>query len=280
MEAEAILHRGDALALLGLSDDRGGPGESAAALQRLDHLLHVVAVDLDRVPAEGLELGAHVSDVHDVLGGAVGLKMVVVDDRGQVVDAEVDRRGRRLPCLPLLAVAVGEHPEHLRGVVEPVEPQRQADAHAHREALPERAGRDLDAGRAAHVGVSLELGADLAQPHQVLEREVAVLSQRRVLDRSGVALAEHEAIARRPVGILGVVAQHAVVERRDDVGRRQRRVQVAGLRHREHPHAVEAKHRRPALELRNRRLRLRALGELRAAAWDPEPASGVSRRRG
>ena len=122
-----------------------GPVERAAALERVDDGAHVVAVDLDRVPAEGLELGAHVAGVHDLLGGAVGLQVVVVDDRGEVGDAEVRRRGRRLPGLALLAVAVGEHAEDVGGVVEAVEAQRQRDPEAHREALAERAGRDLDA---------------------------------------------------------------------------------------------------------------------------------------
>ena len=222
VETEATLHRGDSLALLGLSDDRGGLSERAAALQRLDDLLHVMAVDLDRVPAEGLELGPHVADVHDLLGGAVGLQVVVVDDRGQVGDAEVNRGGRRLPGLALLAVAVGQHPEHVGGVGEAVEAQRQADPDAHRQALAERAGGDLDPGGAAHVRMPLELGPDLPQPHQVLEREVAVLGERRVLDGRRVALAEHEPVAGRPFGVVGIVTEHSVVERCHDVRRRER----------------------------------------------------------
>ena len=172
-----------------------------------------------------------------------------------------DSGRRRLPGLPLLAVAVGEHAEHLGGLVEIVQPQRKSDPEAHREALPQRAGRDLDAGRALHVGVALELGADLAQPHQVLEREVAVLGEGGVLDRRRVALAEDEAVARRPVRVVRVVPKDPVVERGEDVGRRQRRVEVAGLRDREHPHAVDAQDGRPALELGDARLRRTPLGE-------------------
>ncbi len=142
--------------------------------------------------------------------------------------------------------------------VEAVEPQRERDPERHREALAERAGRDLDAGGAVHVGVALELGADLAQAHQVLEREVAVVGERRVLDRRRVALAEDEAVALGPVGVLRVVAQDPVVERGDDVGGRERGVEVARLGDREHAHAVDPQHGRPALELGDRRLRRRA----------------------
>ena len=63
--------------------------------------------------------------------------------------------------------------------------------------------------------MALQLGADLAQAHQVLEREVAVVGERRVLDRRGVALAEDEAVALGPVRVLGVVPEDPVVERGD-----------------------------------------------------------------
>ena len=71
----------------------------------------------------------------------------------------------------------------------------------HREALAERAGGDLDARGPGHVGVALEMRADLAQPHQVVGGEVAVLGERRVLDRGRVALGEDEAVALGPVRV-------------------------------------------------------------------------------
>jgi len=43
-------------------------------------------------------------------------------------------------------------------------------------------------------GVALEVRADLAQAHQVVGGEVAVLCERRVLDRSRVPLGEDEAV--------------------------------------------------------------------------------------
>src|SRR5262249_47983182 len=89
VEAEAVFHERDAAALLRLADDRGRLAQRAAAPERLDDRAHVVPVDLDRVPAEGLELGADVAGVHHFLGGPVGLKVVVVDDRGQVRDVEM-----------------------------------------------------------------------------------------------------------------------------------------------------------------------------------------------
>ena len=124
----------------------------------------------------------------------------------------------------------------------------------HRQALAQGARGDLHPGGAGHVGVALQVRADLAQAHQVLAREVAVLGERRVLDRGGVALGEHEAVALAPVGVRRIVAKHPVVEGGDDVGRRQRGVEVAGFRHSEHPHALDAEHGRVALELFDRGL--------------------------
>jgi hypothetical protein len=56
-----------------------------------------------------------------------------------------------------------------------VEAQPEADSDAHRKALAERARGHLDPGGAGHVGMALQRASDLAQPHQLLEVEVAVL---------------------------------------------------------------------------------------------------------
>ena len=142
----------------------------------------------------------------------------------------------------------------MRGVGEAVEAERQADADGHREPLAQRAGRDLDPGRPGHVGMPLKVGADLAKAHQVLRREVTVLGQGGVLDRRRVALGEDEAVALRPVRVLRVVAENPVVEGGDDVGGRERAVEVPGLGDREHPDAVHPEDGRVALELVDRGL--------------------------
>ena len=165
------------------------------------------------------------------------------------------------------------------GLGEAVEAQRQRDPKAHRQALTERAGRDLDPRGAVHVRVTLEVSADLTQPHQVLAREVAGVRQRRVLNRRRVTLAEHEAVALRPVGVLRIVAKHPVIQRRHHVRGRQRRVEVPRLRDREHRDAVHPQHRRPAFELGDRRL---AVGARRGLRIRDRPQVGhvreVSRR--
>jgi hypothetical protein len=227
-----------------------------------------VTVDLNGVPAEGLELGAHVAGIHDLLGRAVGLQVVVVDDRRQVRQLVVCRRHRPLPTLPLLAVAVGHQGEDLGSLRQAVETEGETNAHAHREALAERPGRDLNPGCARHVRMALQVRADLAQPHQVVGGEVAVLGERRIQDRRGVALGEDEAVALGPARVPGIVAEDPVVEGGDDVGRRERAVQVPCLRDRNHADTVHAEHGRIALELGDGGLALALAGGLWLEIWD------------
>ena len=87
MLAGLVLDRRHALALLRAGDDRdrlagGGLGLGVGGLDRLD----VVAVDRDRLPAEGLD-AAHVAvEVPAEHRLARLAEAVDVDDRGQVVE--------------------------------------------------------------------------------------------------------------------------------------------------------------------------------------------------
>jgi hypothetical protein len=50
---------------------------------------------------------------------------------------------------------------------------------------------------------------------------------------AGVSLAEHEAVALRPMGALAVDSQKAVIQGNENLGRRKGRTIVAGPRHRD-----------------------------------------------
>ena len=181
--------------------------------------------------------------VHDLLGGAVGLEVVVVDDRGQVGDAEVRGRHRAPPrsgppgSRRRTAARTRARRRSRRGAAPSAMPER------HRQPLPERAGRDLDA-RACGSCPGGPGGARRACAGPSGPRAGSSRAGR--APRTGSApRGPCESTKRSRPGQsrpLGVVAQHPVVERGDDVGRRQRAVEVAGLGDRQHPHAVDAQH--------------------------------------
>ena len=153
--------------------------------------------------------------LHDVAVGADG------------VGAVIDERA---------AVAVVAHGQHGLG-------ERHADRIA--DALPERPGRDLDAGDrvlALELGVPGRLGAPLPELLEVVEREVVAREvQRGVLEDAGVPGREHEAVAVRPAGSAGIVSHPLAVEHVGDGRERHGGAGMAGvgLLHRVHGEAAD-----------------------------------------
>ena len=103
-----------------------------------------------------------------------------------------------------------------------------------RQALAERPGRRLDAGRlvdAVELGVARRHRVPLAEVLQLLERElVAGEVQRAVEQHRAVPCREHEAVAIGPAGVARVVAHDARVE------------QIGGGRHRHrHPRVTRVR---------------------------------------
>ena len=117
-------------------------------------------------------------------------------------------------------------------------------SHAGRGALPERAGRGLDAGDPVVLGVPGRLAPDLAEPADVLERhrrlpEPLVFGvhrfgpaqmQHRPEQHRGVTVGEDEPIAVRPDRIVRIEAHHAVPHRVDEGRQRHRCAGMARLR--------------------------------------------------
>ena len=128
--------------------------------ERLDERGDVVAVDLARVPAERLELGGDVAEIAHLLGGAVDLQPVAVDDGDQVVKLAMGGEHGRLPHLALLALAVAQQREHRLGLA--VELEARGGAGGDGEALAERSGGHLDAGDLVGIGMALQAAAQLA----------------------------------------------------------------------------------------------------------------------
>src|SRR5207253_3350524 len=149
-----VLHVGDALALDRARDHgRRLPLVRLGGAQRPDHVLDVVAVALDHVPAEGGELlarirargldGARLTLV--IHQPAELLQRVEVEDRGQVVELVAFGDERRLPDLPLLDLPVAEDAEGVE--VHLLQLGSERESNADRQPLPERAGRGVEAGQ-------------------------------------------------------------------------------------------------------------------------------------
>ena len=151
--------------------------------------------------------------------------------------------------------------------------------------LPERPGRDLDAGHVAALGVARSARAPLAEALQVLDRQVeAAQVRQRVLQHAGVPGREHEAVAVAPSGVGGIQAQHVPVERVGQRRQRHRRAGVAGvcLLHRVHRQPADRVDRQSAhIALavgEHRHTQSAGLGAT-AIACDPSGHASDARRR-
>ena len=235
-------------------DERRLVGDRLGRLDRVVQRLGVLVVavgghpvDVLHVPAVGRVAGADVLGLGDdrvVLDG----DPVVVVDHHQVAELLHAGDGGRLVGDALLDVAVGD--DRVDEVVERRLARRgvggeqaalAARGHRHAdgvaEALPERPGGGLDAGRQAVLRVAggdrspgterLEVAELNPVPGQI---KLYVKRQRRV------AAGQHEPITARPLRVGGVVPHHALVEQvgGGSEGHRRAGVPVADLLHRVH----------------------------------------------
>src|SRR2546426_3136259 len=122
--------------------------------------------------------------------------------------------------------------------------ERQADGVPN--ALAQWPGRHLDAGRVPVLGMARRLAAPLPELLDVVEREVVPREiEHRVQQHARVPARQHEAIAARPGGIGGVVAQVALPQDVGGRGERHRRSRMTRVRllhriHREGADGVDA----------------------------------------
>ena len=179
---------------------------------------------------------------------------VAVVDPAEVAEHQVPGYGGRLARNALHHVAVAAEGEDVvveKLEIRPVETRRQPlGGHGHADAvaaaLAERAGGRLDARGVAVLRVARTLGRQLAEAFDVVEGDggasllFTVLHacevQKRVEQHRGVTVRQDEAVAVRPVRIVGVIVQELTPERICHRRQRHRRSWVAGvgLLHRVH----------------------------------------------
>jgi hypothetical protein len=171
--------------------------------------------------------------------GAIDRDVVVVVAHDQLAQRELPSDRGRFLAEPLHQVAV--RADHIGVVVDdllprPVEALRQealGDRHAHRvrEALPQRAGGDLDPRRVPALWVPRRARAPLTELRQVLEAQVeAAQVQQRVLQHARVARAQDETVAIGPSRVRRVRMQEAPEDHVPQRRQRHRRARVPRVR--------------------------------------------------
>jgi hypothetical protein len=198
----------------------------------------------DHVPAVGLEALRRVV-AEPALDVPVDRDAVVVVEGDQLAQAQHPGERADLVGNSLHEAAVAE--EHPGAVVDDlvpgmVEARREQllgerEAHGVGEALAERPGGGLDAGRIADFRVSRRLRVQLAEAAQLLHRQVVAGEvQECVLQHGAVPVGEHEAVAIGPRRVRRVVAQVVPPEHLRDLRHAHRHPRMAGvgLLHRVH----------------------------------------------
>ena len=202
-----------------MGDDAQRLGAPRGPRQRVDQRGGVVAVHVDDLPAESAELVGERLDVVGLGDARALLQRVAIDDQSQIGELVVPGGHRRLPIAALLQFAVAGDDEDAK--VRLVDLPGDGDADGDRQAVAERAGVGLDAGDIVAVGMAVEHRHRLHVGREPIERDEAGFSERRIERAARMALAEDQPVAAGVARRLRVDAQHAEIQRRQDVGDRQ-----------------------------------------------------------
>ena len=228
MPLHSVFHKGNALALDGVQNDAGGL--VVFRVESLDGGLDgviIVAIDGQNVEIESLELFFQRVAVHDRLGGAVDLQMVAVQEDAEVGELVVGRKHERLPALALFHLAVAHDGVDADGLL--LELGTQCHAAGGGDTLAQAAGGHIHARHRVHVGVALQVAADLTQGLQVFHREIAALGQSGVQAGGRVALGEHQTVTVRCFRIFRVNVHVHEIEVRQHLCNVQAAARMAAL---------------------------------------------------
>ena len=214
---------GGAIADGGLAADVAGLVGGLGALQRREDGVLIVPVDPLGEPAAGLET-LHLIDGIGDRQGAVDGNVVVVMQHDHAGELEMARDGDGLLRDALHEIAVrGQHIGVMVHQIAKFGVQHalgQGHAHGGGDALPQRAGGGLDAGRVVHLGMAggeraqLAEIADLLDGHALLAREI----EEGVEQHGAVTGGEHETVPIRPERVGHVIFHDLGEEHGGDVG--------------------------------------------------------------
>ena len=200
------------------------PGVFAEACQGRGERLDVVAVDLVDVPAEGAPPRAQWVEVEHVARVSERLLAVDIDDRDEVRQTVVGREHHSLPQRALVALRVAGH--HVDRARRALQARSECGSRSDREALPERARREVDSGEGV-LRVCAQGGETGAERRKLLIRQATGFVKSAVEGERRMTLRENEAVAVRIV--RACVPERPGEEGGDDIRDRQARADVADV---------------------------------------------------
>src|SRR5689334_2095924 len=158
----------------------------------------------------------------------MALKLVVVDQREQIVEAVLGRAHGGFPHRSLVGLAVTKQDKRAVAAVAQACGKREPDTY--REAMPECAGRRLDPWYHPIFGMSAEDAVKAAEAVQLRQLEESAIGEQRIERQTTVSLAEDRAVAVRIARVVWIDPQHVVVENTDHLDQRQRRTDMSASR--------------------------------------------------
>ena len=211
--------------------------------------------DLVDIPAVRPEAHAGVVAIGQ-LRRAVDGDVVVVVDADQLAEPEMAGQRPRLMADALHEVAVAHDHErevvaHVGAVSGPQVGLGYGHADGVGDALPERAGGDLDPRGVTELGMARRLRAELPERLEVVELESeAGEMQHRIQQDRRMAAGQHESVTVEPLRTVGVVVHDPGPQDVSEWRQRHRRAGMAAVRllhriHGEAPDHVDAKLLRP-----------------------------------
>ena len=221
--------------------DDGTAGDEAGAIgflrgrDGIGDRLFVMTVDADSVPACSLEAGDHVARLAQAQIAVDG-DVIVVEQDNQLRQFQMAGEADRLMADAFHQVAV--RGDDIGMMIDNVIAEARGEValgHCHadgrRNALAERSGGGLDARRFAEFRMARRPGAELAEILELLEGHFVIAEQieQAIEQHRSVTGRQDEAVAVRPVRILGIEFQEFREQNGCNVRGSHRHARMAGL---------------------------------------------------
>src|SRR5580692_9614584 len=159
--------------------------------QRLERA-RIVPVDPFGLEPEAAPFGVERLEIAHFARAAVGLKLVLIDEDQEAIQAMLARMQRGLPDGTFVALPIAH--EHEGAICTTLDSRRQRHAHAERQPVSKRSRGGLDARNLSMVRVTPENATGRAELRKLGFRKESFSRQGDVIGKTAVALAENETV--------------------------------------------------------------------------------------